>query len=1007
MPAAGSWPKRSTRMPDQGESGHIGTNNSASQTTLRFGAVQRRQLTIMFVDLIGSTEMVASLGPEEARDVFIGFLQTCAARIEASRGFVARFMGDGVLAYFGYPTAHEEDAKFAIHAALEIQQAMAGLPHYAGQPLNARIGIATGEVMIGDIIGRGSAAECMAVGAAANLAARLQSAAAPGGVLVSDATARIAGDAFSLRQTGPLALKGFDKETPGWEVLGSKIAHRFGARIGLGLNNFVGRQGDLARLHTAWRGAAHGCKLLVVTGDAGIGKSRLSNQFRSELGMDAAQWIETSGAGTAAYTPFFGLSQLFTRLLDKAHGTAPPLDRLRLLLRGSGGSPAMVRRLAEATGIPIDSTEPPLTASATQQRDLLVADCAVLLRRAARSRPIVLAIEDAHWFDPSSAELLSRLLPLVADLPLLILATSRTGQESWLDGAEQLCLERLDDAAVHELARQAGSDLNSPAALSRIVSLAQGVPLFAEELARLLAEKPQEEGRPIPETLADLLLERLGTGSHTLTLAQAVAVLGEDSQLALLAELSGLDLAALERTLDQLAIEQVILPSSGDGNAIGFKHALFGEAAYSSMPKMARRTLHLAAARLLVEEHEAGRLVQPDRVARHFQLGGDPARARRWWTLAGNTARLVLAFPAARHGYEQAIALLSSESADQDEALRLHAALLDALQQSIGYSAPDTLEIAACLRKLAEQQGDLDEQLLSATAQWAAASSAGNYELARGHANRVAPIARALAAPNALAVAAMIELTARYRCADLIGAEAAFQAGVPHFTSSDFYNRPGAIAQTYGNGAINAWLLGHDDLVRERLAFLAEADARLTDPYNLAFSRHMASMGWLLLGEARQAEAAAREALNIAEASGFPQYSSIARITLGGALAIENPDSMAIGLMRGGIEMMEGTGSRAAITLYHAWLADAEWRGGDPELALGTATRGLRANPEERYFIPELLRLKAELDGLTGRPERVVPGLRKALDTAHDSKAGGLHRRILASLARHESLVAA
>ncbi len=1007
MQAAAPWPKCTTKMPDRGESGHIGGPGSAPLIPLKFGAVQRRQLTIMFVDLIGSTEMVASLGPEEARDIFIGFLQTCAARIEASRGFVARYMGDGVLAYFGFPAAHEEDAKFAIHAALEIQQAIASLPHYAGAPLNARIGIATGEVMIGDIIGRGSAAECMAVGAAANLAARLQSAAMPGGVLVSEATARIAGDAFSLRQTGPLGLKGFATETPGWEVLGSKIAHRFAARIGLGLNKFVGRQADLARLHAAWRSAAHGCQLLVVTGEAGIGKSRLINHFRSELGLNDGQWIETSGAGTAAYTPFFGLAQLFTRLLDKEQGTVSALDRLRLLQRGSDGSPAMVRRLAEATGIPIDSSEPPLTASAAEQRDLLVADCAVLLRRAARSRTIILAIEDAHWFDPSSAELLERLLPLVADLPLLILATSRTGQEGWLANAEPLFLERLDDAAVRDLARQAGSDLINPTLLSRVVSLAQGVPLFAEELARLLAEKPHEQDHAIPETLADLLLERLGTGSHTLALAQAMAVLGEDSRIALLAELSGLDLAALEWTLDQLVIEQVILPSSGDGNAIGFKHALFGEAAYSSMPKMARRALHIAAARLLVEEHEAGRLVQPDRVARHFQLGGDPFRARRWWTLAGNNARHVLAFPAARHGYEQAIALLSSDTADKDEALGLHASLLDALQQSIGYSAPDTLEIAACLRNLAEQQGDLEEQLLSATAQWAAASSAGNYELARGHANRVAPIARALAAPNALAVAAMIELTARYRCADLIGAEAAFLAGVPHFTSNDFYNRPGAIAQTYGNGAINAWLLGHDDLVRERLAFLAESDIHLTDPYNLAFSRHMASMGWLLLGEAELAEVAAREALKIAEASGFPQYSSIARITLGGALAIEKPDSMAIRLIRGGIELMEGTGSRAAITLYHAWLADAEWRAGDPELALGTATRGMRANPEERYFIPELLRLKAELEGETGRPERVVPGLRKALDAAHVSKAGGLHRRILASLARHDSLISA
>ncbi len=982
------------------------SENGAIITALiapRLGIVQRRQLTIMFVDLVSSTEIVATLGPEEARDIFIGFLDACTARIEASRGYVARYMGDAVLAYFGYPTAHEEDAKFAVHAALEIQQAMAGLPHYAGQPLCARIGIATGEVMIGDIVGRGAAAECMAVGEAANLAARLQSAATRGSVLISQSTARIAGDAFTLRQTGPLGLKGFDAATTGWEALGSKIAHRFSARSALGLGAFVGRKGELEAIHAAWRSTAQGCRMLVVTGEAGIGKSRLINQFHEELGAEAAQWMETSGASTAVHTPFFGLTQLFTRLLDREGTAAHSHDRLGLLLRRSGGSPASMRRLAEATGIPLDSTELSPVTSAAHQRDLLVADCAALLHRAARARPIVLVIEDAHWFDPSSVELLERLLPLITDLPILILATSRTGNETWLAGSARLQLERLDDGTMRELARQAGGDLITPATLSRIVTLAQGVPLFAEELARLLAQKPLTTGGVVPETLADLLLERLGSGSHTMALAQAMAVLGEDSRTALLAELSGLDWAALQRTLDQLMIEQVIVPASDDGSAIVFKHALFGEAAYASMPAAAQRAMHLAAARLLVEEDEAGRAIRSDRVARHFEIGSDKLRARRWWTQAGHDARRVLAFPAARHGYEQAIALLAGGDGDKDEALRLHAALLEALQQSVGYSAPATLVAATNLRELAEQQGDLEEQLLSATAQWAAASSAGKYELARSHANRVALIARALATSNALAVAAMIEMTARNRCADLIGAEAAFLEGLPHFSTTTFFSRPGAIAQTYGNAVINAWLLGHDDLARERLAFLAEADAKLTDPYSLAFSRHMASMGWLLLGEAGRAETAAREALKIAETSGFPQYSSIARITLGGALAFSNPEPAAIALMREGIALMEATGSRAGQTLYHSWLAEAEWRGGDPELALGTVTRGLRANPEERYFLPELLRLKAELVGITGRPERVVPALREALATAQASKAGGLHRRIMASLGRYEA----
>lgn len=966
------------------------TNPPGTSADLRFGAIQRRQLSIMFVDLAGSTEITSRYDVEEVRDLLLGFLEASAARIAAAHGFLARFMGDGLLAYFGYPVAHAEAAALAVHAGLEIQKVVSQLRLLDGERVRARVGIATGEVMIGDIVGRGMASECMVVGEAANLAARLQTAASPGTSLICATTRSLLGQAFALEPVEPLALKGFADQVQAWSVTGSRAADRFANRIGLGLAPLAGRDAELQALISCMDSARHGLQRIVIMGEPGIGKSRLLHALRERAVVSGYQWLFTSGAATSTQTPYFGLRQLIERLLKGSRaGRARRARRLTAAARWLGLTRSETRGLAATIGLPQVDTGFDREARQTGVSNQLPALCARFLRRATQRGAVVIAIEDGHWLDGSTRQLLADLLPLVADLPVLVTLTSRSGAEAPFPDWPQLVLTPLSVAAVAEVVQHAAGGLLDAAALAEVLHRAQGIALFAEELARLLARRQSGGAAQIPNSLADLLLSRVDQGKDGLAIAQAIALLGNDARPAAITALTGRDASAVHRALDTLMTDGVLINGGKPDRPAAFRHALFGESAYAAMPGRQRTRMHCAAARLLIEEQAPA-----SRVAHHFDQGKDLALAAEWWQRAGHLARRQRALPEARSAYERAMALaaqLPAQTSDwQAHQLTLHSHYFEVLQLSLGYSAAETMAAGARLRELVEQQGDLQQQLTAVTGEWAAASSAGEYDLANQHAARAPTIARALGTPDALAAAAMIQLTARYRCGDLLGAEDAFAEGVPHFFDPQFYRRSGAIAQTYGNAAINAWLVGDDAAARERIAVLTEAQARQSDPYSQAFAQHMASMAWLVLDELPAAEQAARAALAIAEQAGFPQYEAIARITLGAALCGQGAPDDGLTLMRDGLRRMETTRSRAAITLYHAWLGRAEHAAGQTDQALGTVQRGLIVCPQERYVVPELLRLRAVMEATTGRAALAAQLLDEARSKAMAMSARGL-----------------
>lgn len=964
----------------------------AVRSALRFGQLQRRQLSIMFVDLAGSTELAARLDVEETRDILLAFLDTCSARIEAAHGYVARFMGDGLLAYFGYPEAHPEAASLAIHAALEIQSAMPRLNRGGSIALEARIGIATGEIMVGDIVGRGGAAECMVVGAAANLAARLQSAAQPGAVLACGQTRALAQTTFAYAATEPLELKGFSDDIVAFEVTGSVDSDRFRSRLGLGLAPMSGRTAELDQLNHCLAELRQGAQRRLITGEPGIGKSRLLHAFRSQAELPNRRWFSTTGAATAVDTPYFGLAQMVRRSVASDDTWDPQRDVPRLVQRARelGLPDDTLVRIAQTCGLPLGLHSGGEVISQADRRARLIDDCHALLARAAKDGPVVIAIEDAHWLDASTRQVLDELWPRLSDLPILIVATSRDPLDLGWQQHERLIISALDNAALADLVRHASGGGIDDAQVQDIVLRAQGVPLYAEELARLLSQAGSSAIRAVPASLADLLMSRLDRGEHGLAVAQLAALLGEDAFPAALAALAGFDSATLARALDRLEIDGVALPRRDAASPITLRHALFGEAALAAMPDKARRTAHLAAARLLAE-----RDTPADRIARHFDAANDTAHAAEWWQRAGDLARRRRALPEACGAFERAIELTDADSAAM---LPLQTAHFEVLQLRFGYGAAPTKAAGDRLRERVEAQGDLTEQLIAVAGQWAAASSGGQYDLANTFAARAPAIAHALGTGDALAAAAMIQLTARYRCGDLAGAEEAFQRGKPYFGDPVFTARTGGIPQVYISGSIVAWLLGDDAAFAERVAVLEAAPAVHSDPYSRAYLGQGMALGLVLDSQFERAEAAAAVSLELAEQHRFPQFQVGARIALGAARAGLGDAEGGVAMMREGLALIDGAGARSLITLSHAWLAEAELANGMPDYALGTLTRGQSLCPEERFTIPELIRLRARAEDALGRSNLHDALLSEALLAADQMGAVGWRRKILADL---------
>jgi len=633
-----------------------GDDSSLSEPPLASaaGEAERRQLTVMFCDLVGSTELSQQFDPEDLQTMLASYQAACNTAIERFDGYVARYMGDGMLVYFGYPLAHEDDAERAVRAGLGIIEEVASLDLSFEVELSVRVGIATGLVVAGDIVGEGASEERTVLGETPNLAARLQGIAPPGGVIIADSTRRLVEGRVEVETLEPVSLKGFRESVQAFRAIGIHAASRFDASSSNSLTPFVARSSELNLLTDRWQQACSGDgQVVLLSGEAGIGKSRILHELRDLLGTFAHVSIRFQCSPFNSNTPFSPIiEQLrFTAGFAKSDADENRLDKLEQFIgetTGNIGNDAP--RLAALMQLPLERY-PPLELSPARQKAEIIEVLVDLLVHFSRNSPLIVFVEDIHWIDPSTLEVFDAFVDELQTLPVMLVLTHRPGlDQRWEEFGHvaTISLNRMGRKEMRSMVdRVTGGKALPESILEQILERTDGVPLFVEELIKTLLESKlvqevdgqfvSEEALPskaIPATLRDSLMARLDRLAPVKEVAQAAACIGREFSSELLTSI--IDTPGLDEKLDQLVDSGLIFRrGSRDQGRFVFKHALVQDAAYESLLKARRRGLHARIAKLLEDEYSDRGDIEPELLAHHYTEADQAEPALRYWLRAG------------------------------------------------------------------------------------------------------------------------------------------------------------------------------------------------------------------------------------------------------------------------------------------------------------------------------------------------------------------------------------
>jgi len=719
---------------------------------------ERRQLTVMFCDLVGSTPLAARHDPEDLRKIVGAYHRCVAGTVDRFAGFVAKYMGDGVLVYFGYPEAHEDDAERAVRAGLAVIDAVARLE--TPEPLKVRVGIATGLVVVGDLIGAGAAQERGVVGETPNLAARLQALAQPGMLVAAEGTRRQIGSLFDVEDLGPQQLAGFAERQRAWRVVGeSGVVSRFEA-LRSGATPLIGRDEELDLLMRRWQQAKTGeGRVMLIFGEPGIGKSRLTAAL--------AERIESDPHTRLRYfcSPYHEDSALYPFIiqLERAADFAredraeDKLDKLRQLLAPAAPGASELELVAELLSLPSRAHE--LNLSPQRQREMLFEALLNQLEALVRRRPVLMVFEDAHWIDPTSRELLDLTIDRVARLPVLLVVTFRPEfQHAWSGQPHVtvLALNRLngrDGAALVD--RLAGNTGLSRDTVDEIVERADGVPLFVEELTKAVLESAEHDNRvaavlaasplpsaAIPATLHASLIARLDRlGPIAREVGQIGAVIGREFGYDLIERVAQRPEIELRVGLDRLTQAGLLFcRGAAPQSAYLFKHALVQGAAYGTLLRTRRQELHARVVAVL--EQDFADLIdrQPELLAHHLTAAGDAERAVDQWLKAGQFAAERSAHREGIGHLEHGLATLSTVPtgpARDSREIDLQLARGLSLFTAEGYISAAAAEAYARARELSEQRGDGLQLFTAIYGLWQSANGSGRVRAGRGLSDRL------------------------------------------------------------------------------------------------------------------------------------------------------------------------------------------------------------------------------------------------------------------------------
>jgi class 3 adenylate cyclase/predicted ATPase len=993
---------------------------------------ERRQLTVMFCDLVDSTPLSTRFDPEDLREIVGAYHRCVADTVGRFGGFVAKYMGDGVLIYFGYPEAHEDDAERAVRAGLAVIDAVGRLT--TQEPLNVRIGIATGLVVVGDLIGAGAAQERGVVGETPNLAARLQALARPGTLVVADGTRRQIGTLFEIEDLGPQPLAGFAEPQPAWRVIGeSGVVSRFEA-LRSGITPLVGRDEELDLLLRRWRQAKSGAgRVVLVSGEPGIGKSRLtaalSQHLESELHTRLRYFCSPHDQDSALY-PFIGQ-------LERAAGftrddtNAIKLDKLEALL-GDGAEPGDISLIAEMLSLSGRDRLPPLDLSPQRKKERTLAALLRQLQALTRQQPILMIFEDLHWIDPTSRELLDLTVEKIPALPVLLVATYRPEfQPPWVGQSQVtvIALNRLgrNEGArlVHRLAGNLGA--LPPDVVDEIVERTDGVPLFVEELTKAVIEAGADRGHvsisavppsslTVPATLhASLLgrLDRLGPAARNV--AQVGAAIGRDFShelLAAAAQVAEPDLQeALRRLVEAGLVFQRGVPPMAE---YLFKHALVQDTAYTTLLRGPRQALHRRIAEALEQRFPDVVETRPEIVAHHYGEAAMADKAISYWYLAGKSSAAKSAMREATAQLRRGLSLLDGlpETRERKQLeLDIHVTLTQALMAGKGHADPEAVAALERANRLVTETASVGTPLHFSVLYglWVSNNTAGNIAAALEHATNFLSSAQSQPSSGPILVGHRILGHSLIYSGDYRAALAHVETAVSLYRPDEHRDSALGYGQDIGVNAfiqlsLALWHRGYADQSARAADRALALSRELGHANTLAFALLQAGMAAVFARDVATACAYSNDCVTLASEHGFALWAACGRILQGWADAQKGEATMGIARIRDGMVAVEATGARLRTPLHLALLVEALALAGKKEEGLAALDHALAtaAVSGEKGWDAEIHRLRGELIGrLPYRdPTKAGESFRTALAIAREQGTRGYELRAATSLAR-------
>ncbi|WP_061027773.1 AAA family ATPase [Bradyrhizobium sp. CCH5-F6] len=1010
---------------------------------------ERRQLTTMFCDMVDSTSLSARFDPEDVRDMIAGFRETCVRVVKHYEGFAARFVGDGILVYFGYPTAHEDDAERAVRAGLEIVRvlstARAVEPRGAlGHSPAVRIGIATGLVVVGDLVGQGTEERDSAVGETVNLAARLQALAPPNGVVISASTQALLKGKFDYHNLGVHELKGISEKAQAWHVVrASRVETRFAAAMGTRLTPLVNREEEIALLMGRWQQAKDGDGQVVVKfGEPGIGKSRIIQEIFERISGDRHGQVSLQCSPyytSTAFHPF--VEQLkFSLGLDREDSSAVSLASLETAIAAAHGDVEQVTPLfAALLSIPTGDRYPPLGLSPQQQKDATVAALVSHFLGLAREMPLVVAFEDLHWIDPTSREVIDLLVERVQNRPILVTVTARSEfQPSWNAHSHitTVVLNRLSRQLRTTLVERVAGREMPKEVVEEIIVKTDGVPLFLEELTKTVLESnllTERNGRyvlsgpwrqlAIPATLTDSLMARLDRMGPFKRIAQIGATIGREFSYETLHAVANTPAEQIEAALNHLEEAGLIMRRGHPPDALySFKHVMIQNAAHASLLHSERRKLHSRIVQVLSEMYPEKTEREPELLAHHLTESGQSEGAASFWLKAGKqaakTGANLEAIGHLRRGLSVVQANARMQGADETE-LELRIALGNALIAAKGYAVQEVEENYIRALELGQQLDD-DEKAFAATrGLWVCHFI--RADLTRAHdlsvellrfAKRARLNERAKPAQQTgylMEAHRSIAMTMLYR-----GRFAASQHHLHRCISlyspdlhSDLMERhgtdPGVVSLSYLGYLL--WFLGRPDAARQHSEQAIANAEKMRHPFTLAFALVFGAYLCQHLRDVEGTRDHANRAMIIATEHNFLHWKQQAAILRGWALAQLGEAEEGLSQMRLGLDEYEAMDSWLAGCWFRCLLAEAysKVRMRDAALrALDGALATARRTGDHSY-LAEVYRLQGEITLSDGEPASVQEaedlfGL--SLEVARRQGALSWELRTAASLAR-------